>query len=59
MKEFKRPKIDRKLFGVCSGFGKYTDTDPFLWRVAFLALLFIPFPSLIFYLLLTIITPSE
>jgi len=59
MKEYKRTKLDRKIFGVCGGFGKYTDTDPFLWRVGFLALLFFPFPAFLFYILLTLITKSE
>ncbi len=55
MKKFYRSYSDRKIWGVCSGLGRYTNTDPLLWR---LGLIFLPFPSLLFYIVLTVCTES-
>lgn len=60
MRNFKRINPEeRKLFGLCGGLGKYTNTDPVLWRMFFIALLFTPFPITLFYLLATIVTDWE
>lgn len=48
--KFRLDKVDGKLFGVCSGLGNYTDTDPMVWRLGFVVctLLGIGFPILIY-----------
>ena len=53
--KFYRSSKDRKLAGVCSGLGRYTNTDPLLWRIGFIVL----GPGMIFpYLLLTLLTET-
>jgi phage shock protein PspC (stress-responsive transcriptional regulator) len=60
MKNFKRTTAEeRKAFGICGGLGRYTDTDPVLWRMFFIALWFTPFPITLFYILTTIVTDKE
>ena len=58
MKKFYRSNSDKKIFGVCSGLAKYTNTDVALWRILFLVGIFIPIPVVIFYLVTTIATES-
>lgn len=52
---FYRSSKDRKLRGVCSGLGRYTNTDPLLWRIGFIIL---GPGTLIPYLLLVLLTES-
>jgi phage shock protein C len=59
MKKLYRSSWDRKIGGVCGGLAEYTDTDPTLWRIIFLALIFAPFPTILFYLLACIIIPKK
>lgn len=58
MRKFYRSNSDKKIFGVCSGLAKYTNTDVALWRIGFLVGIFIPIPVVIFYLVTTIVTES-
>jgi len=58
MKKYFRSYNDRKIFGVCGGLGRYTNTDPTLWRILFVVLFFGPYPSLLTYILITLITQS-
>lgn len=58
MKKFYRNAIDKKVFGVCGGLGRYTQTDPLLWRLFFVGLFFTPLPIIILYGITTIITKS-
>lgn len=58
MRKFYRSKTDSKIFGVCSGLAKYTNTDIALWRIGFLVGIFIPIPVIIFYLVTAIVTDS-
>jgi phage shock protein C len=58
MRKFYRSETDKKIFGVCSGLARYTKTDVALWRIGFLATIFTPFPSIIFYIVATIATDS-
>ena len=51
----KRVQKDSILGGVCSGFGKITDTSPWLWRLIFL---FVP-SGVMFYLLFWIALKEE
>lgn len=59
MKKLFRSSTDSKIGGVCGGLAEYTNSDPTLWRVAFLALIFAPFPTILFYLLACIIIPKN
>ena len=53
--KFYRSASDRKLSGVCSGLGRYTNTDPLLWRIGFIVL----GPGMLLpYLLLTLLTET-
>jgi phage shock protein PspC (stress-responsive transcriptional regulator) len=53
--KFYRSYTDRKLAGVCSGLGRYTNTDPLLWRIGFILL----GPGmLLYYILITLLTET-
>lgn len=54
MRRFFRSQTDKKIFGVCSGLARYTNTDVALWRIGFLVGIFTPLPVIIFYLVTTI-----
>lgn len=36
MKKFYRSSTDKSIGGVCGGLGKYTDIDPFWYRLLFI-----------------------
>lgn len=59
MQRLFRKKIEGKIAGVCSGLGYYTNTDPVVWRIIFVALLFSPIPITLIYLLAWWIIPKE
>ena len=53
--KFYRSYSDRKLAGVCSGLGRYTNTDPLLWRIGFILL----GPGMfLYYILITLLTET-
>lgn len=56
MRKFYRSETDKKIFGVCSGLARYTNTDVALWRIGFLAGIFTPIPSILVYIIATIAT---
>jgi phage shock protein PspC (stress-responsive transcriptional regulator) len=56
MRKFYRSQTDKKIFGVCSGLARYTNTDVALWRIGFLAGIFTPIPSILVYVIATIAT---
>ena len=59
MKKLLREPNADNLSGVCQGFATYTDTDPVLWRVILLVLLFTSFPVVLFYLICWIAIPKK
>ncbi len=60
VKELRRSKSNRKLFGVCGGIAKYFDIDPTLVRFIFVALIFMSFGwGLLIYIILGIVMPEE
>ncbi|NBU82634.1 MAG: PspC domain-containing protein [Flavobacteriaceae bacterium] len=59
MKKLLREPDENNLSGVCQGFATYTDTDPVLWRVILLVLLFTSFPVVLFYLICWIAIPKK
>ena len=56
MRKFYRSQTDKKIFGVCSGLARYTNTDVALWRIGFLAGILTPIPSILVYVIATIAT---
>lgn len=58
MKKYYRSEGDKKIWGVCSGLARYTNSDVAIWRVLFLAGIFTPLPVIIFYIIATIVTES-
>jgi len=56
-----RPRLDRKIGGVCAGFAEHLDLDPSLVRILWVFLTFAAgfFPGLIAYVLAWIIIPEE
>jgi phage shock protein C len=59
MRKLYRSSTDKQIGGVCGGIAEYTDSDPTIWRVLFLALIFAPFPTILLYLLAMIIIPKN
>ena len=57
-RDLKKSAYDRKLAGVCGGFGEYTPLPSWMWRVIFLVSLFIGGLGLITYIVLWICMPS-
>jgi phage shock protein C len=60
MKRLYRPHKGRKIAGVAAGIGLYTNTDPTIIRIIFVALL-LPggLPGFLPYVLLWLIMPDE
>jgi len=59
-KIFRRDKNRKTLGGVCSGLGRWTGTDPILWKLIFIFGFFFPgFPAFLIYILMWIIVPEE
>lgn len=48
---------DKTIGGVCAAFGRYTDTDPVLWRVLFAALVLFGGAGLVLYALAWLLIP--
>lgn len=57
MKKLYRSHTDKKIGGVCGGLAEYTESDPTIWRILFLAAIFAPFPTIFMYCLAWIIIP--
>jgi len=56
MKKFYRVHDESKIFGVCSGIGNYTNTDPLIWRLVFFFLIFTSVPIIIGYIITSFLT---
>ena len=56
-----RSRQDRMLFGVASGFARYFNMDPTVFRLLFVgAVIFTAiFPGVLFYVICAIIIPEE
>lgn len=57
-RDLKKSLIDKKIAGVCGGFGEYTPLPSWMWRVIFLISLFLGGLGLISYIILWICMPS-
>lgn len=59
-KTFRRSQTDKILFGVCSGIGRYFNTDPLIVRVIFAVAFFLGLGSpLLIYLVLALVMPKD
>lgn len=58
-KKLTRSRTNNILGGVCGGLGEYFDTDPILFRIIFLILLFVFGSGILLYLILWIIIPQK
>lgn len=59
-KLFRRSRDSRVFAGLCGGIGKYTETDPILWRLGAVALLLLTCSGIGWiYLLAWVIVPKE
>jgi phage shock protein C len=60
-KQLIRSRSDRKIAGVCAGFGEYLDLDVALVRILWVFVTFMAgvFPGVIAYVLAWIIVPEE
>ena len=58
LRELRKSGTDRRIAGVCGGFGEYTPIPAWLWRVAFVVSLFLGGVGLIAYIVLWICMPS-
>ena len=54
-----RSTIDSRISGVCGGIAEYTNSDPTIWRLIFLGLIFTPFPIGCFYILSLFVIPKK
>ena len=56
---FRRSATDRWFGGLCGGLAKATGIDSWLWRLAFVLMLFLGGTGLIAYIILWIFVPLE
>jgi len=57
-RDLKKSLTDKKIAGVCGGFGEYTPMPSWMWRVVFIISLFMGGLGLISYIILWICMPS-
>ena len=58
VRNLKKSAKDKKIAGVCGGFGEHTPIPAWLWRALFLILLFVWGTGLVVYLILWICMPA-
>jgi len=58
LREMRKSSEDKKIAGICGGFGEYTPVPSWLWRAVFLTSLFIGGMGLIAYIILWICMPA-
>ncbi|MFH1905421.1 MAG: PspC domain-containing protein [bacterium] len=58
LREMRKSAQDRKIAGICGGFGESTPLPSWLWRAVFLTSLFFGGVGLIAYIILWICMPS-
>jgi phage shock protein PspC (stress-responsive transcriptional regulator) len=58
LRELRKSDHDRKIAGICGGFGEYTPVPSWLWRVAFVASIFAGGLGLVAYVILWVSMPS-
>jgi phage shock protein C len=58
VRNLKKSATDKKIAGVCAGFGEHTPMPAWLWRALFLVLVFVWGIGLIAYIVLWICMPA-
>jgi phage shock protein PspC (stress-responsive transcriptional regulator) len=58
LRNMRKSAQDRKIAGICGGFGEYTPLPSWLWRVLFLTSIFVGGVGVIAYIILWICMPS-
>jgi phage shock protein PspC (stress-responsive transcriptional regulator) len=58
VRNLKKSATDKKIAGVCGGFGEHTPMPAWLWRALFLILVFLWGTGLVAYIILWICMPS-
>lgn len=56
--DLKRSAADKKIAGICGGFGEYTPVPAWLWRVIFLISLFLGGLGFLSYIILWLCMPA-
>ncbi len=60
VRELRKSRTEKKLFGVCGGLAKYFDLDPTIVRIIFVILVLVSFGwALLLYIILGIVMPEE
>ncbi|MCC7146351.1 MAG: PspC domain-containing protein [Phycisphaeraceae bacterium] len=59
LRNLARSDVDKKIAGICGGFGKYTSIPSWLWRAVFLMGIFAGGFGVIAYVCLWICMPVE
>lgn len=59
MKKLKRSSTNKKIFGVCGGFGEYFDVDPTIIRLLAVLSVLCLGGGVIAYLIAAIVMPTE
>lgn len=59
VKRLYRSRTDKKIGGVCAGVAAYTNTDPTLVRILWIAAVLIAGTGILLYLIAWIIMPEE
>ena len=57
LREMRKSAHDKRIAGICGGFGECTPLPSWLWRALFLTLLFVSGIGLIAYIILWILMP--
>lgn len=58
LRDLRKSSTDKKIAGVCGGFGEHTPVPAWLWRALFLGLIFLWGGGLIAYAVLWICMPA-
>jgi len=58
-KKLYRSKTDKRIWGICSGLGKYFGIDTTIVRVVFVASIFVGTLGLWVYLIMRLLVPEE
>jgi phage shock protein C len=58
VRNLKKSATDKKIAGVCGGFGEHTPMPAWLWRALFLALIFLWGTGLVAYIVFWICMPA-
>jgi phage shock protein PspC (stress-responsive transcriptional regulator) len=58
VRNLKKSPTDKKIAGVCGGFGEHSPIPAWLWRAMFLALIFLWGTGLVAYIVLWICMPA-